>query len=75
MLKLLATVALFVLLSDPTFGDVTGKPRVIDGDTLEIAGKSIRLFGIDAPEMAHAQRCVGQNLSASAVNLWLMHLS
>ena len=30
--------------------DVTGKPRVIDGDTIEIAGERIRLHGIDAPE-------------------------
>ena len=30
--------------------DVTGKPRVIDGDTIEIAGTRIRLNGIDAPE-------------------------
>lgn len=57
MLMLLATVALFMVLSGPAFGDVTGKPRVIDGDTLKIAGESIRLYGIDAPEMA--QRCDG----------------
>ncbi len=29
---------------------VTGHARVIDGDSIEIAGISIRLFGIDAPE-------------------------
>ncbi len=28
-----------------------GQPRVIDGDTLEIRGESVRLFGIDAPEL------------------------
>jgi len=28
-----------------------GQPRVIDGDTLEIRGERIRLFGIDAPEL------------------------
>jgi len=27
-----------------------GRPRVIDGDTLEIRGERIRLFGVDAPE-------------------------
>ena len=30
-----------------------GQPRVIDGDTLEIRGEHIRLFGIDAPELGH----------------------
>ena len=34
---------------------VTGHARVIDGDSLEVAGVSVRLFGIDAPE--RDQKC------------------
>ena len=30
--------------------DLKGKPRIIDGDTIEIGGTKIRLHGIDAPE-------------------------
>lgn len=30
--------------------EISGRARVIDGDTLEIAGRRVRLFGIDAPE-------------------------
>ena len=30
---------------------ITGKAQVIDGDTIKINGKRIRLFGIDAPEL------------------------
>ncbi|MBS0641388.1 MAG: thermonuclease family protein [Proteobacteria bacterium] len=30
--------------------DVTGRPHVIDGDTLSLNGQKIRLTGIDAPE-------------------------
>ncbi len=29
---------------------VTGRATVVDGDTLDIGGKRIRLYGIDAPE-------------------------
>ncbi len=34
---------------------INGKPRIIDGDTIEISGKRIRLHGIDAPESK--QKC------------------
>ena len=33
----------------PARAGVTGKPRVISGDTLEVAGEGIRLYGIVAP--------------------------
>jgi endonuclease YncB( thermonuclease family) len=39
--------------------DITGKPRVVDGDKIEIAGRRIHLFGIDAPEAV--QRCRVEN--------------
>ncbi len=45
-----ALVAVFALLAFPAHADIIGKARVIDGDTLEIAGQRIRLHGIDAPE-------------------------
>jgi endonuclease YncB( thermonuclease family) len=39
--------------------DLVGTARVIDGDTIAIAGVRIRLWGIDAPE--RDQTCRGQN--------------
>lgn len=34
-----------------TGAPLSGRARVVDGDSLEIAGRRIRLFGIDAPEL------------------------
>ena len=55
-------IALFIGLLWPVnaLADITGKPRVIDGDTLEIAGERIRLHGIDAPESE--QTCIADGL-------------
>ena len=35
--------------------ELVGKPRIIDGDTIEISGARVRLHGIDAPEVK--QKC------------------
>jgi endonuclease YncB( thermonuclease family) len=49
MLRLALALILFLPMS-AAMADITGKPRVIDGDTVEIAGERIRLNGIDTPE-------------------------
>lgn len=42
--------ALLFFASPALATTVSGPAKIVDGDTLEIAGKRIRLFGIDAPE-------------------------
>ena len=37
-----------------------GRPRIIDGDTLEIEGRRLRLVGIDAPELTQTCEQGGQ---------------
>ncbi len=52
MLRLVLTLTLLILTLPPTaLADITGKPRVVDGDTIHIGNTKIRLHGIDAPEM------------------------
>lgn len=50
---------IFLSLPSVALADITGTPRIIDGDTIEIAGERIRLHGIDAPEQD--QTCKDEN--------------
>ena len=56
----LITLALVMFLPVPAFADIAGQPRVIDGDTIEVAGQRIRLHGIDAPESRQLCRRDGE---------------
>lgn len=46
---------------------ISGPARIIDGDSLEVAGIRIRLFGIDAPEMK--QTCEWPNKTIQCGNM------
>lgn len=55
----ICSVLIAFLLAAPLWAlqpEITGRPRVIDADTIEVAGQRIRLGGIDAPEMAETCR-------------------
>jgi endonuclease YncB( thermonuclease family) len=51
----LATLAAAGWFARRETADITGTARVIDGDSLVVAGIEIRLYGIDAPE--YRQTC------------------
>ena len=57
----IAAFAALILASIPEAfaDDLVGRASVIDGDTLEIHGTRIRLWGIDAPESS--QLCRSEN--------------
>jgi endonuclease YncB( thermonuclease family) len=50
MVRLIAGLVVLVLESAAFAGDLVGQASVVDGDTLEIQGTRVRIFGIDAPE-------------------------
>ena len=50
MLRFVLAIA-FLMLPSIAMADTTGPARVVDGDTIVIAGERIRLHGIDAPEL------------------------
>jgi endonuclease YncB( thermonuclease family) len=49
VLRNIALLVAMLLMPVTALADISGKPRIIDGDTLEITGQRIRLHGIDAP--------------------------
>ena len=47
----IALILTILLPMSAAHADITGKPRIVDGDTIHINQTKIRLHGIDAPEM------------------------
>ena len=41
---------LFILSLNVIAGEISGVPRITDGDTIKILSKRIRFHGIDTPE-------------------------
>jgi endonuclease YncB( thermonuclease family) len=50
----LAAVWLLATTGHPAPAEMAGRPKIIDGDTIELHGQAIRLYGIDAPELGQA---------------------
>ncbi len=50
----LAAVWLLATTGHPALAEIAGRPKIIDGDTIEVQGQAIRLYGIDAPELGQA---------------------
>src|SRR5258707_1263961 len=52
----IAVAVLLYFASPSVAADLSGQASIIDGDTLEIHGTRIRLWGIDAPETSQLCR-------------------
>lgn len=73
---IIALIASAILVSQPAPPAIVGQASVIDGDTLEIRERRIRLWGVDAPESRQtcerpsgAWRC-GQE-AANRLAIWI----
>lgn len=55
MLRLLLAAAILSFATPTAAASINGWATIYDGDTIEVAGRKIRLVGIDAPELR--QRC------------------
>ncbi len=47
--------------------ELSGRPTVIDGETLEVAGRRVRLTGIDAPEPTQVCRRAGRDIDCGVI--------
>ncbi len=73
-LALLAAV--LALAAVPARADITGKARVIDGHTVEVAGRRVRLHGIHAPALDQTCRWPGRTIDCGTLaKLALMDLT
>ena len=66
MEKKLIYITIFLLISKISFAEeISGNANIIDGDSIKIGSKKIRLFGIDAPEIK--QKCKNMYFSISFI--------
>ena len=62
----LRIIILFLIFFSNTIAEeISGVPKIVDGDTVHINGKKFRLEGIDAPEMR--QQCQKESLKVSSI--------
>ncbi len=59
--------AVLALAAVPARADITGKARVIDGHTFEVAGRRVRLHGVHAPALDQTCRWPGRTIDCGTL--------
>jgi len=71
LLALSLPIALLLARTTPAAAEeIAGRPRVVDGDTLDFAGRVVRLYGIDAPELDQSCRAAGRDWPCGLEARW-----
>ena len=58
-------ILFLIFFSNTIAGEISGVPKIVDGDTIHINNNKFRLEGIDAPEMR--QLCKKETLKISSI--------
>ena len=61
-------LALAVMATGATAAELAGPPKVIDGETLEVAGQRLRLYGVDAPDLRQTCEIRGRTYNCGRVS-------
>lgn len=64
---LLAALVILAVRITPDHEELSGTVRVVDGDTLELNGRKLRLSGMDAPELGQTCERGGQSYRCGEV--------
>ena len=64
-MPLLIIILFLTFFSNTIAEEISGVPKIVDGDTVHINDKKFRLEGIDAPEMR--QQCKKESLKISSI--------
>jgi endonuclease YncB( thermonuclease family) len=76
-LALVATlvVTLCAALAHAAPRQLAGRAHAVDGDTIKVAGVTVRLQGVAAPELAHHELGIREEPGGAAAADFMRHLS